>query len=81
MIIHILGTGCPKCKMLENNAKEAAKELGLNAEILKVDNIDDIMNFGVMITPGLVIDNIVKSTGKVLTKEQIKEIIIKEGEK
>lgn len=75
MKIQILGTGCPKCKMLEANVKEAVKELSLNVEIVKVDNIDDIMNFGVMVTPGLAVDNIVKSAGKVLTKEQIKEII------
>ncbi|MBN2547050.1 MAG: TM0996/MTH895 family glutaredoxin-like protein [Spirochaetes bacterium] len=75
MRIQILGTGCPKCKMLEANAQEAVKELSMDAEVVKVDNIDDIMNFGVMVTPALAIDDIVKIAGKVLTKEEIKKLI------
>ncbi|MGC8765092.1 MAG: thioredoxin family protein [Brevinematia bacterium] len=75
MKIQILGVGCPNCKRLEENAREALKALGINAEIEKVTDIDQIMNFGVMMTPALAIDGVVKSSGKVLTKEQIMELL------
>ena len=75
MKVQILGTGCPKCKMLEANAREALKEIGLDAELVKVDNIDDIMDMGVMVTPALAIDGDVKSAGKLLTKDQIITIL------
>ena len=73
MKIEILGTGCPKCKQLEENAREAVAEAGISAEIVKVTKISDIMKYGVMMTPALVIDGDVKSAGKVLSKEEIKE--------
>ena len=72
MKIQILGTGCPKCKKLEENALIAANQLGLDFELEKVSNINDIMGFGVMVTPGLAVDGEVKSTGKVLSVEEIK---------
>ncbi len=75
MKVQILGTGCPKCKMLEANAREALKEIGRDAELVKVDNIDDIMDMGVMVTPALAIDGDVKSAGKLLTKDQIKVLL------
>ncbi|HBD93177.1 MAG: redox-active disulfide protein 2 [Spirochaetes bacterium GWF1_31_7] len=75
MKVQILGTGCPKCKMLEANAREALTEIGLDAELVKVDNIDDIMDMGVMVTPALAIDGDVKSAGKLLTKDQIITIL------
>jgi small redox-active disulfide protein 2 len=78
MKIGILGTGCPKCKKLAQNVEEAVKELNMDAEILKVTNIDEIMNYGIMMTPGLVIDGEVKSAGKVLGKEDIKKILLSE---
>lgn len=71
MKIQILGTGCPKCRQLEANAREAVAQKGAAAEIEKVTDIDQIMEMGVMITPALVIDGEVKSVGKVLTPEQI----------
>ncbi len=71
MKIEILGTGCPKCKKLTQNAEEAVKELGIDAEIIKVTKINEIMNYGVMVTPALAIDGNVKSAGKVLSKEEI----------
>ncbi|MCX7821014.1 MAG: thioredoxin family protein [Brevinematales bacterium] len=71
MKIQILGGGCANCKRLEENAKEAIKALGINAEIEKITDFNQIMNYGVMMTPALAVDGIVKSTGKVLTKEQI----------
>jgi small redox-active disulfide protein 2 len=75
MIIKILGTGCAKCKKLENNAKEAVKLSGKDAEVEKVTEMDDIIDYGVMMTPGLVIDEKVVSTGKVLSIEKIREMI------
>ena len=78
MNVQILGMGCPKCKNLEANAVEAVKELGLQAEVVKIADMQEIMNMGVMMTPALAIDNTVKSTGKLLTSEQIKEILKQE---
>jgi small redox-active disulfide protein 2 len=75
MKIEILGTGCPKCKKLTENVEEAIKELGLDAEIVKVKKINEIMKYGVMITPALVVDGEVKSSGKVLSPEDIRKII------
>ena len=71
MKIEILGTGCPKCKKTLANAEKAVKELGANAEIVKVDKIDDIMNYGVMMTPALAIDGEVKISGKVPKPKEI----------
>ena len=73
MKIQILGTGCPKCKKLAQHAEEAVKALGLDAEIEKVTQISDIMKFGVMTTPALVVDGTVKSVGKLLSVEEIKK--------
>jgi len=75
MKIEILGTGCPKCKKLNQNAEEAVKELGIDAEIVKVTKINEIMNYGVMVTPALAVDGEVKSAGKVLSKLEIMELI------
>jgi small redox-active disulfide protein 2 len=65
--IQILGTGCPKCQALANNAEAAAREMGLDYELEKVSNINDIMKFGVMMTPALAVDGEVKAVGKVLS--------------
>jgi small redox-active disulfide protein 2 len=73
--IQILGTGCPKCKRLEENAAEAVKALGLDATVEKVTDIDQIMNMGVMFTPALAVDGVVKSAGKVLNKDQVAELL------
>jgi small redox-active disulfide protein 2 len=75
MEIKILGTGCPKCKALEKNTREAANELGISAEIDKVTEITKIMEYDIMFTPGLVINGEVKASGKVLDKEDIKKLI------
>jgi small redox-active disulfide protein 2 len=77
MKIEILGMGCPKCKQLTANAEAAVKELNIAAEILKVMDIDKITEYGVMITPALVIDGTVVSAGKLLSKDDIKKIISK----
>lgn len=75
MKIQILGTGCQKCNLLEQHAREAVAELGIQAEIEKVTDIDTIMEMGVMMTPALAIDDEVKSVGKVLTKDQVKSYL------
>ncbi len=73
--IQILGTGCPKCKKLTENAEAAAKELGVECEIEKVTDINEIVTFGVMMTPALVIDGEVKTVGKVPSAEEIKALL------
>ena len=73
--VQILGTGCPKCKKLAENAENAAKELGIEHEIIKITDINEIMDFGVMSTPALAVDNVVKVAGKVPTIEKLKEMI------
>jgi len=75
MKIQILGSGCPKCKTLAANAEKAVQELGIAAEIIKITEIKEIMAFGVMQTPALAIDGVVKSTGHLLSSEQIKKIL------
>ena len=75
MKIQVLGTGCPKCKKLAANAEEAAKELGLAAEIEKVTDIDKIIDFGVMSTPSLAIDGKIVVVGKVPSVEDIKKLL------
>jgi small redox-active disulfide protein 2 len=76
MIIKILGTGCPKCKKLEENAKAAVSEAGIEATIEKVSDLDKIMDYGVMITPALVIDEKVVASGKLLSASDIKSLIM-----
>ncbi len=71
MKIEILGTGCPKCKMLTELAQKAVSESGVTAEVVKVQNIEEIMNYGVMVTPALVIDGVVKCAGKIPSKVEI----------
>jgi small redox-active disulfide protein 2 len=73
--IQILGTGCPKCKKLAEIVEQTAKELGIEYEIEKVTKINDIMKFGVMVTPALVVDGQVKIAGKLPTSEQLKEML------
>ncbi len=75
MIIKILGTGCKKCKKLEENVKVAVEELGKDIKVEKVEDIQEIMNYGVMSTPALVIDEQVKSTGKLLKPKDIKKLL------
>ncbi len=71
MKIEILGTGCPKCKKLTELVEEAVSELGISAEIIKVTDINKIIDYGVMVTPALVIDGNVKVAGKIPGKEEI----------
>jgi small redox-active disulfide protein 2 len=73
--IQILGTGCPKCKKLAENTEGAAKDLGIEYDIEKVTNINEIMSFGVMMTPALVVDGDVKIVGKVPSPDEIKKML------
>jgi small redox-active disulfide protein 2 len=73
--IQILGTGCPKCTKLAENAKAAALATGVECELEKVTDINEIMKFGVMMTPALAVDGEVKVVGKVASVEELKKII------
>ena len=73
--VQILGTGCPKCKKLAENAQAAANDLGIECEIEKVTEINEIMKFGVMLTPALAIDGQVKVVGKVPSPDEIKKML------
>jgi small redox-active disulfide protein 2 len=77
MEIKILGTGCPKCKTLEKVAREAVTEMGLSADISKEEDIVKIMGYGIMNTPGLVINGKVVSSGRVLSSKDVKDLISK----
>jgi small redox-active disulfide protein 2 len=75
MKVQIYGTGCAKCNMLERAAKEAVKELGVNAEVVKVSDIDAIVDAGILATPGFAVDGEVKSMGRVPSTDEIKKWI------
>ena len=75
MIIKILGTGCSKCKKLEENVREATGKTGGGISIEKITDLNKIMDYGVMITPALVIDDEVVSVGKVLSPKDIGKFI------
>ncbi|MDD5489233.1 MAG: thioredoxin family protein [Candidatus Moranbacteria bacterium] len=77
MNIKILGTGCPNCQRLEANTKQALEELEIKADIEKVTEIQDIMSYGIMGTPALVIDGEAKISGRVPNAEEIKELLEK----
>ena len=76
MKIEILGTGCSKCKALEEATRKAVSQIGGFHEIVKVEDIVEIMNYGVMSTPALVIDGKVKSAGKLLSIDEVVSLII-----
>ena len=73
--LQILGTGCPKCQKLAERIEQAAQEMGIAYEIEKVTDINQIIDFGVMMTPGLVVDGRVKVAGKVPNVEDLKTIL------
>ena len=75
MVIKILSTGCPKCKKLEENTRKSISELSGDFTIEKVKDLNDIMDYGVMFTPALVVDEEIKSVGKVLSIDEIKELV------
>ena len=73
--IQILGTGCPKCKQLAENAEAAARDMGIEYQLEKVTQINDIMKMGVMVTPALAVDGVVKVVGKVPAPDAIKAML------
>ncbi len=75
MIIKILGSGCSNCIRLEANARKAAEELGVSAEFVKVTDMAGIASYGIMRTPGLVVDEKVVSFGKVLSSAEIMPLL------
>jgi len=75
MVIKVLGSGCPKCKKLEENVRQALAETGKTAEVEKVTDMNQIMEYGVIMTPGLVIDEKVVSVGKVLAPKNIVSLL------
>jgi small redox-active disulfide protein 2 len=78
VLIQILGIGCAKCQRLEENAREAASELNIDFHIEKVKDMQQIMAFGVMVTPALVVDGVVKTAGRVPGVEDIKKLLAKQ---
>jgi small redox-active disulfide protein 2 len=77
MDIKILGTGCPKCKTLEKLTREVVEQNGIEATISKVEDIMEIMNYGVMSTPALVVNGKVEIKGRVPSAEEIKQVLTK----
>ncbi len=75
MKIEILGTGCPKCKATEKIVKKAVEELGIKAEIVKVEDLQEIVDRGVMMTPAVVVDGEVKIVGHIPSVDEVKKII------
>lgn len=75
MVIKILGTGCPKCKTLENITREVVEQNGINATIVKVEDIMEIMKYGIMTTPALVVDEKVAIKGRLPSAEEIKTVL------
>ncbi|MBL7132716.1 MAG: TM0996/MTH895 family glutaredoxin-like protein [Phycisphaerae bacterium] len=73
--LQILGPGCPKCKALAENAEAAAKALGIEYTLEKITEINEIMKFGVMMTPALAVDGVVKVVGKVPGPEAIRDML------
>lgn len=77
MEIKILGTGCPKCKTVEKLAKEVVEQYGIDATISKVEDIMDIMKYGVMSTPAIVVNEKVEIKGRIPSTEEIKNVLLK----
>ena len=75
MKIQILGTGCPKCKQVEANAREAVKNLSIDAVIEKITDVNRIIDFGVTVTPALAVDGEIKFSGRIPSIEEIKDVI------
>ena len=78
MKIEVLGTGCAKCKATAENVKKAVEELGIQAEVVKVEDLQEIINRGVMMTPAVIVDGEVKIVGHKPTVDEIKKLLLKE---
>ncbi len=77
MHVKILGTGCPKCKALEKTVREVVEKNGIDAQVTKVDDMGEIMKYGVMTTPAIVIDEKVAVKGRVPSSDEIKTLLTK----
>ena len=77
MHVKILGTGCPKCKALEKTVREVVEQNGIDAQVTKVDDMGEIMKYGVMTTPAIVIDEKVAVKGRVPSSDEIKTLLTK----
>ena len=75
MLVQVIGSGCPKCKRLAENIEAAANELGIEVTVEKVTNIGKIVDSGVTMTPAVAFEGVVKSEGRVLTREEIKKLL------
>ena len=73
--IKVLGPGCPKCKTTFRNAEEAVKQLGIEAEVIKIEDIEEMMKYNVLTTPVLMIDDVVKVKGRIAQIDEIKEFL------
>ena len=74
-LVQVLGPGCARCMKLKENAERAVQELGIEASVEKIEDINVITGFGVMVTPALAVDGEVKSVGKVLSSEEIQKLL------
>jgi small redox-active disulfide protein 2 len=75
MVIKVLGSGCKSCLYLEQTVREVVERLGIDAEVVKVTDLADIMGYGIMTTPALVVDEQVKSAGRMLKPEEVERIL------
>jgi small redox-active disulfide protein 2 len=73
--LHVLGTGCPKCRQLTENVKAAAEAAGIEYELVKVTDLNEIMAFGVMLTPALAVDGEVKVAGEVPAPDALRDML------
>ena len=73
--IEVLGPGCANCKVLYERTQRAVKELGLECELTKITDLNVILGYRILSTPGLVVDGVVRSAGRVLSVEQLKELL------
>jgi len=75
MKIQILGTGCPKCRLLKTNTQQAISDLGMDVEVEEVTDMETMMNMGMLMSPGFAVDDTLLHTGKVLSVDQIKAVL------
>ncbi len=73
--IKVLGPGCPKCKTTFNNVETALKQLGIEAEVIKIEDIEEMMKYNILTTPVLMIDDVIKIKGRIAQVEEIKEFL------
>jgi small redox-active disulfide protein 2 len=74
-VVQVLGPGCPKCEKLKENAEVAVREMGIEAVVEKITDVDTMIDFGVLMTPALAVDGEIKAVGTVLTPEEIKALL------